>query len=1167
MEDDDPDPFQASNAWACGASASGELGTGSSEASLQPARVRARHAFSTLALGNGTGAAVSSDTQALYVWGRNDRGQLGRGTADEAVASSPLLVEALDGKCCVGVAVGFEHVAVVSSDGFVRCWGSNDSGQCGVDGATHVCEPRVVRWRPSLLSQRERVVAVACGEAHTFALSSLGQALGWGRNSVGQLGLGDLQDRSTPAALERLWGVPLVGIAAGDSHSLAVSLCGAVFAWGRASSGALGLTAKPLPRASRRQASSRPAPAAVVAALVEMGIEQELAEEAAIAAPGVEAAVEWALTAASKRTRIDDFPPTALAPLTSGCVTLPRRITAVHGGGRLPRAVAVAAGGSHSCLLTAGGEVYTCGAGASGQLGHGRMTGEPLPRRLPLPQGVFIASMAAGAAHTLLLADDGTPYAFGAGEDGALGGSSSTDSPVPVKLSGVTALAAGGFSSAFLVGSAARRQSWVSPLSFLHTALDADGRAGGAERVAEAAALTLGSVCGAVSSFAVPLPADGGSEDEEDEASAPVAHPRPLIEALALEAVSTRTLQLGLRAPALVSALRTAADSLIAELAAHASGLTRREHAAALAVALSSPLMGGSSTGLPLLRALCPVVAAASSAVHAALRNGWASTPAALLASRTTRPLQAFVTAEIRAANATTPSSVAAIKILALVAEANAAPGRSEARLAEEELYNDFISQHFNVKGELSLWKSGAASFSFCAFPFLLNPGAKAKLLRCEAVERMCAAVATGRAAAAVAATRAPASSPRWLRFLAGEFGAPFGLGDSPPHAPPPPSPRSLNGDLPPPCSCGVPGMHPEACVVRVRRGQHFMRDLEQELARQASEDLVKPLKVVFIGEAGIDAGGLTKELFLLSWEQLADPLRGLFTVVADGRARWLAQDGPAGGAEDAARQTAWGLVGMLLGLALHNGVLLELRLPRAFYRKLLGAPLGLSDLEDFDAAVGKSMRSLLAWQGPGSVADVFSLTFTIDIGGSTVPLAAGGAEMLVTEENRERFVAAYVEHALSGCCARGFGALRASFLGLCGGHALRLVSPSELEVLICGTPHLDFAALERAARYSGGWSADHPTVRAFWSCVHTQMNLDERKALLRFITSSDRAPIGGLGALSILVTRDGPDSGRLPTAHTCFSQICLPEYSSRAKVSDRLKCAVYNAAEGFGLT
>ena len=63
----------------------------------------------------------------------------------------------------------------------------------------------------------------------------------WGANSVGQLGLGDRQDRKAPALVDALWALPVVQLAAGDGHSLALTTNGHMFAWGSNDSGQLGL--------------------------------------------------------------------------------------------------------------------------------------------------------------------------------------------------------------------------------------------------------------------------------------------------------------------------------------------------------------------------------------------------------------------------------------------------------------------------------------------------------------------------------------------------------------------------------------------------------------------------------------------------------------------------------------------------------------------------------------------------------------------------------------------------------------------------------------------------------------------------------------------------------------------------------------------------------------
>lgn len=89
--------------------------------------------------------------------------------------------------------------------------------------------------------------------------------------------------------------------------------------------------------------------------------------------------------------------------------------------------------------------------------------------------------------------------------------------------------------------------------------------------------------------------------------------------------------------------------------------------------------------------------------------------------------------------------------------------------------------------------------------------------------------------------------------------------------------------------------------------------------------------------------------------------------------------------------------------------------------------------------------------------------------------------------------------------------------------------------------------------------------VKWLWEVVREVMDDEEKRRFLKFFTGSDRAPIGGLGNLRCIIQRDGTDSNKLPTSHTCFNTLLLPSYKSKEKLTDRLKLAIMNA-EGFGL-
>uniref|UniRef100_A0A061R666 Ubiquitin-protein ligase E3 A n=1 Tax=Tetraselmis sp. GSL018 TaxID=582737 RepID=A0A061R666_9CHLO len=371
---------------------------------------------------------------------------------------------------------------------------------------------------------------------------------------------------------------------------------------------------------------------------------------------------------------------------------------------------------------------------------------------------------------------------------------------------------------------------------------------------------------------------------------------------------------------------------------------------------------------------------------------------------------------------------------------------------------------------------------------------------------------------------------------------------------------RQSTMNLPVPSRCGVPERHQDHCIVRVRR-THILADALEEIARQRKKDLLKPLRVHFIGEDGIDAGGVRKELFQLLINDLLRPDYGMLNYFEDTRIFWFNPN-------TLEAEEEFMLVGIIMGLAIYNNVLLDLPLPQALYKKLLKQEVGLRDLEDMQPMLGRSLKQLLQYEGPDSVEDVFCQTFSVDVDVfgevMSVELKPGGSSIAVTEDNRREFVELYVDYILNESVKVQFDAFSKGFLMVCGGPALNLFHAQELETLVCGEDKLDFNALRKNAKYDGGYNAESQAVVWLWE-VLLEFSEHEKHQFLKFFTGSDRAPIGGLGSMRSIIQRDGTDSNKLPTSHTCFNTLLLPEYSSKEKMESRLRLAILNA-EGFGL-
>lgn len=280
-------------------------------------------------------------------------------------------------------------------------------------------------------------------------------------------------------------------------------------------------------------------------------------------------------------------------------------------------------------------------------------------------------------------------------------------------------------------------------------------------------------------------------------------------------------------------------------------------------------------------------------------------------------------------------------------------------------------------------------------------------------------------------------------------------------------------------------------------------------------------------------------------------------------------------------------LVGVVMGLAIYNSTILDVPLPAFAFRKLLaaapppapGAPghprltmhYTLDDLAEYRPRLAKGLRQLLEYDG--DVETTFYLDFAVDMEkyGSVVrvPLCPGGEHRPVSSTNRREYVDLYVRYLLDTAVTRQFEPFKRGFYTVCGGNALSLFRPDEIERLVRGSDEtLDISSLRGVAEYEN-WEnpqpdGSEPTIDWFWQTFQEASPEDQRKLLL-FITGSDRIPAMGAAMLPIKITCLGDDCGRYPTARTCFNVLALWRYTSQERLEDMLWRAVHES-EGFGL-
>jgi len=351
--------------------------------------------------------------------------------------------------------------------------------------------------------------------------------------------------------------------------------------------------------------------------------------------------------------------------------------------------------------------------------------------------------------------------------------------------------------------------------------------------------------------------------------------------------------------------------------------------------------------------------------------------------------------------------------------------------------------------------------------------------------------------------------------------------------------------------------------LLRVRRGHYLLQDAIDHIHMAKERHLLKcPLKVQFEGEDGVDEGGLAKEFFQLVLRQLFDVDYGMFTYDNETRLWWFRSSTVMN------LDREFELVGALLGLAIFNNHILDLHFPLVVYKKLLGHSLCLEDLKEVFPEIYRSLKWLQDMEhGISGLGLHFVVDHDTGLGDRvSIDLIPEGRHIKVTRNNRMHFIELYTNFLLETSIESQFNAFRAGFLNICFSQSLHMFLPEELEQAICGRKMIDLQSLEAHALYSEGYRRSHRVIRWFWEFAHGLTEGRKRK-LLSFVTGSDRVPIRGFADLipSFTITRGGPHSQRLPTAHTCFNLLHLPEYSTREILHRKMQTAIDNA-EGFGL-
>jgi E3 ubiquitin-protein ligase HUWE1 len=354
---------------------------------------------------------------------------------------------------------------------------------------------------------------------------------------------------------------------------------------------------------------------------------------------------------------------------------------------------------------------------------------------------------------------------------------------------------------------------------------------------------------------------------------------------------------------------------------------------------------------------------------------------------------------------------------------------------------------------------------------------------------------------------------------------------------------------------------------LQVRREDVFTDSFKALYYKPGDELKYGKLNIKFMGEEGVDAGGVTREWFQALSREMSNANWALFTPVSSDRTTFhpnkLSSINPE-------HLMYFKFIGRIIAKALYEGRVLDCHFSRAVYKRILGKSVSVKDVESFDPEYYKS----LIWMLENDITDIITETFSVEddeFGVKTIhDLVENGRDIAVTEENKHDYVRLVVEHKLLTSVQEQMQEFLKGFHEIIPAELIAIFGEQELELLISGLPDIDVDDWRANTEYQN-YNPSSPQIQWFWRALRS-FDKEELAKLLQFVTGTSKVPLNGFKELEGMngvnrfnIHRDYGNKERLPSSHTCFNQLDLPEYESYEELRSQLLKAITAGSDYFG--
>jgi E3 ubiquitin-protein ligase HUWE1 len=332
----------------------------------------------------------------------------------------------------------------------------------------------------------------------------------------------------------------------------------------------------------------------------------------------------------------------------------------------------------------------------------------------------------------------------------------------------------------------------------------------------------------------------------------------------------------------------------------------------------------------------------------------------------------------------------------------------------------------------------------------------------------------------------------------------------------------------------------------------------EQILSKSDGELQQGRLNVSFMGEDGIDVGGLTRDWFALLTEQIKSTELGLLTLVkVDGSEMYI----PNWAANSENDQKSFEFFGSIIALAIRHKVVLDIDFVPYIYKQILGIKMRMEDLNLYNREIYKNMIELKmknvqeSDMVPFTVNTHFNVEFKDDfLYDSQV------ADEFVTNENKEKFFELVIDYFLVRKTQRQMSAIQQGFKRIIPNLSeIPAETLDEFIDMVSGKAAISVLDWKGMTAYQG-FSPNSNTIIWFWEILQS-FNQDQLKKILSYWTAYKRIPKiknnDRLGAEEKLFQILRITSQYEIFAHTCFNRLDIPEIAEKADLQAVLESIV----------